>query len=78
MPQKLALNSGIEIYQFLTNDHEICIQSLSSILLAVFFTEKKSERFRWFLMLKNDFKSTNFATFEEVVHNFDRSDDAII
>ena len=29
-------------------------------------------------MLKNDFESTNFAFFEEVVHNFDRSDDGFI
>ena len=26
-------------------------------------------------MPKNDFESTNFAKFEEVVHNFGRSDD---
>ena len=26
-------------------------------------------------MQKNDFKSTNFAIFEEVVHDFGRSDD---
>ena len=44
----------------------------------IFFTEKKSERFHWFLMLKNDFESTNFAIFEEVVHNFGRSDDDMI
>ena len=25
-------------------------------------------------MPENDFESTNFANFEEVVHNFDRSD----
>ena len=29
-------------------------------------------------MLKKDFESQNFAIFEEVVHNFDRSDDDII
>ena len=29
-------------------------------------------------MMKNDFESTNFAIFEEVVHNFGRSDDDII
>ena len=29
-------------------------------------------------MLKNDFESTNFANFEEVVHNFGRSDDDMI
>ena len=32
---KLALNSGIQTYQTLTNDDEVCIPSLSSILLAV-------------------------------------------
>ena len=42
----------------------------------IFFTEKKnSERLGWFLMLKNDFESTNFAKFEEVIHNFGRSED---
>ena len=29
-------------------------------------------------MLKNDFESTNFVIFEEVVHNFGRSDDDMI
>ena len=29
-------------------------------------------------MPKNDFESTNFANFEEVVHNFGRSDDDMI
>ena len=29
-------------------------------------------------MLKNDFESTNFAIFEEVVHNFGKSDDDMI
>ena len=33
--KKLALNSGIETYQILTNDDEVCIPRLSSILLAV-------------------------------------------
>ena len=36
----------------------------------IFSTEKKSERFSWFSMPKNDFESTNFANFEEVVCNF--------
>ena len=31
----MALHSGIQIYQILTNDDEVCIPSLSSILLAV-------------------------------------------
>ena len=29
-------------------------------------------------MLKNDFQSTNFANFEEFVHDFGRSDDDMI
>ena len=39
----------------------------------IFFTEKKSESFSRFLMPKNDFENTN-ANFEDVVHNFGRSD----
>ena len=31
--KKLALNSGIQTHQILTNDDEVCIPSLSSILL---------------------------------------------
>ena len=31
----MALRSGIQTYQILTNDDEVCIPSLSSILLAV-------------------------------------------
>ena len=31
----MALNSGIQTYQILTNDDEVCIPCLSSILLAV-------------------------------------------
>jgi hypothetical protein len=31
----MALNSGIQTYQILTNDDEVCIPSLSSIRLAV-------------------------------------------
>ena len=33
--KKLALNLGIQTYQILTNDDEVCIPSLSSILIAV-------------------------------------------
>ena len=35
--KKLALELGIQTYQILTNDDEVCIPSLSSILLAVLF-----------------------------------------
>ena len=34
--KKLALNSQIQTYQILTNDDEVGIPSLSSILLAVY------------------------------------------
>ena len=33
----MAINSWIQTYQILTNDDEVCIPSLSSILLAVLF-----------------------------------------
>ena len=33
--KKLALNSGIQTYQILTNDDEVSIPSLSSIFLSV-------------------------------------------
>ena len=33
--KKLALNSGIQTNQILTNDAEVCIPRLSSILLAI-------------------------------------------
>ena len=33
--KKLALNSGIQTYQIFRNDDEVCIPSLSSILLAL-------------------------------------------
>ena len=33
--EKLALKLEIQTYQILTNDDEVCIPSLSSILLAV-------------------------------------------
>ena len=36
------------------------------------------ERFDQFLTQKNDFESMNFEMFEEVVHNFGKSDDDMI
>ena len=48
-------------------------------LLVKYSSEKKnSEKFGCFLMPENDFGSTNFANFEEVVHNFGRSEDDMI
>ena len=41
--KKLALNSGIKSYQILTNDDEVCIPSLSSILLAVCLKTKTTK-----------------------------------
>ena len=48
-------------------------------LLVKYFSQKK--KFRKICLIfdaKNDFESTNFANFEEVVHNFGRSDDDMI
>ena len=36
------------------------------------------ERFDQFLTLKNDFENLNFEMFEEIVHNFGKSDDDMI
>ena len=47
-------------------------------LVDYFSQEKNSERFSWFLKPKNNFDHTNFANFEEVVHNFGRSDDDMV
>ena len=44
----------------------------------IFFIEFFLERFNQFLTQKNDFESTNFEMFEEVVHNFGKSDDDMI
>ena len=46
-------------------------------LLKLIFTEKKIGNIQ-FLMPKNDLETTNFANFEEVVHNFGRSDNDMI
>ena len=50
-------------------------KSWSPILFIEFFF---SERFNQFLTQKNDFESTNFEMFEEVVHNFGKSEDDMI
>ena len=42
--KKLTLSSGIQTYQILTNDDEVCFPSLSSILLAVCMTKTQMER----------------------------------
>ena len=54
--RNLALNSGIQTYQILTNDDEVCIPSLSSILLAVQTTHKQ------YHVLS---KATTFYTFKK-------------
>ena len=47
---------------------------------GLFSKKKESVSFGlvWFLMPKKDFESTNFANFEEVVHNFSRCEDDMI
>ena len=42
----MALNAGIQTYQILTNDDEVCIPSLSNILLAVFLIPWLKYEFR--------------------------------
>ena len=44
----------------------------------IFFIEFFFERFDQFLTQKNDFESMNFEMFEEIVHNFGKSDDEMI
>ena len=51
------------------------------LLVHYSLQEKKLERFDWFdrfSTLKNDFENQNFEMFEEVVHNFGKSDGDII
>ena len=40
----MPLNSVIQTYQILTNDDEVCIPSLSSIILAVHVIKKLSRK----------------------------------
>ena len=64
---------------FFENNVHQKISFIKVDLLVKYSSQKKnSERFGWFLMPKNYFESTNFANFEEVVHNFGRSDDDMI
>ena len=46
--------------------------------IPIFFKEKKLERLNQFSTLNNDFENQNFEMFEEVVHNFGKSDSDII
>ena len=48
--KKLALKLGIQTYQIVINDDEVCIPSLSSILLAV--------RIPWDQSLKTNYLDT--------------------
>ena len=65
-----------QTYQRLQNLYFQSHFSASKInqIFLIFF----SERFDQFLTQKNDFESTNFEMFEEVVHNFGKSDDDMI
>jgi hypothetical protein len=42
--KKLALKLGIQTFQILTNNDEVCIPSLSSIFLAVIYVAIKSSK----------------------------------
>ena len=52
--KKLALNSGIETNQILTNDDEVCIPRLSSILLAV-LESIQDLNFKWRIQTRVQF-----------------------
>ena len=45
------------------------------LLSEIFIIEFFFERFNQFLTQKNDFDSMHFEMFEEVAHNFGKSDD---
>ena len=47
-------------------------------LLVQYSSNKKMERFDQFSTLKIDFENQNFEMFDEVVHNFGKSDGDII
>ena len=44
--KKLALKLGIKTYQILTNDDEVCIPCLSSILIAVRYLQSTATTIR--------------------------------
>ena len=44
----------------------------------IFFKDIFLESFQQILTLKNDLENQNFEMFEEIVHNFDKSDNDII
>ena len=52
----MALKLGIQIYQILTNDDEVCIPSLSSILLAVHFNFLFQEKWHITQEISHDFR----------------------
>ena len=75
--KKLPLNSGIKTYQILTNDNEVCIPRLSSILLAVHIkefvclrlTQSPAQTQRFHLLLCNMyFKETNTLVHNLIAH----------
>ena len=59
--------------KLLSNQSFRKISFLKVDLLVKCSSKKKTRK-----MPKNDYKSTNFANFEDVVHSFGRSDDDMI
>ena len=53
--KKLALDLGIQTYQILTNDDEVCIPSLSSILSCT-YCDRFSFPFKWKFFRKYRFQ----------------------
>jgi hypothetical protein len=56
----LALKLGIQAYQILTDDDEVCIPSLSSIFLAVLVRQKKISRSEFFMILPTIISSEKY------------------
>ena len=52
--------------------------SYTKVESNILYRKKNLKDQVYFLMLKNDFESTNFANFEESVHIFGKSDDDMI
>ena len=61
--KKMALKLGIETYQILINDDEVCIPRLSNILLAVNFPMNSQLHMRSFVFCKKNVGDAQQACF---------------
>ena len=72
----MALKLGIQTYQILTNDDEVCISSLSSILLAVIQNILIVMNSGSFLGVVSNKLSKNFILLPSERHPFSRQKSA--